>query len=571
MSRPFSHLAKIVLLFGAVLLVTQSGVAQNYTAPSIPVIGSGNTVTANAPVPRPSTTPCTVQLFTNFDFADFNSQFFNYTPPADCPGPWAAVVLEADWSVDAGRQFDRTGNIWIGGTNVYFGTTAEPSHDVMRTWHTESNLTDYSPLFTTPQGGRVDLFNLVNSTYTSHIHGSAALQFYPLAQGQQPPQTASVVLPMAADPTGGTVTLNSPTDQLTGTFTMPTNVERAYLDVFAQSQHNDEFWYTCAPNDVAAELENCGSTAFREAEVSIDGQPAGVAAVYPWIFTGGIDPYLWRPIPGVHTLNFEPYRVDLTPFAGVLSNGQQHTVAVSVYNVDQYFSATATLLLYQDSGSSQVTGAVTENTIGQPDPNIVENISTNGTISWGTLSVTSSRGFTLEGFANTSHGRVDTKVVQSVDFSNGQKYYVRLDGSVYDQSVRQTTSISSVTTTQDSGNVLTNSKQYSWPLNLSYGFTGFPDGSYQQYAQIQQAFHKSELVKLNGTAIYSSTFSDAVAPKDLLLVDSSGTATTQGQANSETYQYSNSNGACWNETVRAANGVLTSVQGGSCQRKSAGK
>src|SRR5215469_15616444 len=25
-----------------------------------------------------------------------------------------------------------------------------------------------------------------------------------------------------------------------------------------QSQHNDEFWYTCAPNDVAGELLNCG-------------------------------------------------------------------------------------------------------------------------------------------------------------------------------------------------------------------------------------------------------------------------------------------------------------------------
>ena len=194
------------------------------------------------------------------------------------------------------------------------------------------------------------------------------LQFYPLAQGQQPPPTADVVLPMAADSTGGTVTLNTPSDQLAGTFTMPTNVERAYLDVFAQSQSGDEFWYTCAPNDVAGELENCGSTAFREAEVTIDGQPAGVAPIYPWIYTGGIDPYLWRPIPGVHTLNFEPYRVDLTPFAGVLSNGQQHTVAVSVYNADRYFSATATLLLYQDAGSSQVTGAVTENTIGEPDP-----------------------------------------------------------------------------------------------------------------------------------------------------------------------------------------------------------
>jgi hypothetical protein len=142
-----------------------------------------------------------------------------------------------------------------------------------------------------------------------------------------------------------------------------------------------------------------------------------------------------------------------------------------------------------------------------------------------------------------------------------------LDGSVYDQSIGQKTTISSATTTQDSGNVLTNNKQYSWPLTLTYAFTAHPDGSYQQYTTAQQAFQKSELVQLNGTAIYSSTFSDSVTPRDLLMVDSSGTATTQGQANSETYQYSNSNGACWNQTVRAANGLLTSVQGGSCQHR----
>jgi hypothetical protein len=506
-------------------------------------------------------------LFIDFDFADFNPKFFNYTPPADCPAPWAAVVLEANWSVDAGRQFDRTAEIWIGGTNVYFGTTAEPSHNVARAWHIESNLTDYSPLFALPQGGRVDLGNLVNQTYTSHLHGTAVLKFYPLAQGQQPPQTADVVLPMAADPTGGTVTLTTPSDQLTGTFTMPTNVERAYLDVFAQSQSGDEFWYTCAPNDVAGELFSCGSTAFREGEVTVDGTPAGVAPIYPWIYTGGIDPYLWRPVPGVHTLNFEPYRVDLTPFAGVFSDGQQHTVAVSVYNADNYFSATATLLLYLDSGSTQVTGAVTQNTVGEPNPIVVENIVNTGTVAYGPLSVTSSRGLTLEGYVNTSHGLVDTKVVQSIDFFNGQKYYVVLNGSVDDQTVGQSTTISSVTTTQDNGNVTTNSKQYSWPLNVTYAFTTNPDGSYQQYATIQQAFQKSELVKLNGTTTYSSTFSDAVTPRDFLMVDASGNSSTKEQANSETYQYSNSNGACWNETVTAAAGVLTSVQGGSCQHK----
>ena len=557
---------RALILTTAATLLGCVALAQNYVAPSTPVIGSPNTVTANAPVPRPTTNPCTVTLFQNFDFDDFNPRPFSYTPPANCPGPWAAVVFEADWSVDAGRQFDRTGNIWLGPSVIFFGTTPEPSGNVERTWHTESNLTELSPLFAVAQQGTAILGNLVNDEYTSHIHGSAYLQFYPLSQGQTPPPAASMVLALSASSTGGTVTLNTPSDQASLMTTLPTNVERAYLDVFAQGQQTDEFWYSCAPNDVAGELENCGNSSFREAEVTIDGTPAGVAPIYPWIFTGGIDPFLWRPVPGVHTLNFEPYRVDLTPFAGTLSNGQPHTVAFSVYNADMYFSATANLLLYQDTGSQQVTGSITTNTIGQPDPVITENISTFPNVVQGTLSLSSDRGFTVEGFVNTSHGLVDTKVVQSIDFSNAQKYFLLTDGSVYDQYVGQTTTISSATTTTAGSNITTDMQQYSWPLTLTYGFTLHSDGSYQQYTQAHQGFTKSTLVKLNGTPTFSSSYSDAVTPKDTLMVDSSGNATTSGQANTETYQYSNSNGACWNETVSAAAGVLTSVQGGSCAR-----
>ncbi len=388
-----------------------------------------------------------------------------------------------------------------------------------------------------------------------------------MAHGKKAPPSADVVLPMSAGPTGGTVTLNSPSDQLAATFTLPANVESAYLDVLAQSQSGDEFWYTCAPDDVAGELYNCGSTGFREGEVSIDGQPAGVAPIYPWIYTGGIDPYLWRPIPGVHTLNFEPYRVDLTPFAGVLSNGQPHTVALSVYNADDYFSATATLLLYLDAGSSQVTGAVTKNTIGQPSPVVKENITNNGTYVYGTVSVTSSRGFTLEGYVQTSHGKIDTQVVQSIDFTNKQKYNVAVDGSVYDQSVNQTTSIVSSTTTKQSGKTINSYKQFYWPLSLSYDFTANPDGSYQQTTNIQQSFQSGELATLNGFPTYFNTFFDAVSPADTLMVDASGNATTSGQANSENYQYYDSTGACWNQTIKAAAGVLTSTKGGNCQKK----
>ena len=160
--------------------------------------------------------------------------------------------------------------------------------------------------------------------------------------------------------------------------------------------------------------------------------------------------------------------------------------------------------------------------------------------------------------------QVDTKVVQSIDFRNWQRYYVTFDGATYDQTVHQNTNISSATTTTAGSNITTDTKQFSWPLDLTYDFTANPDGSFQQYSKIDQQFQKGVQVKLNGKQSYSSSYSDEVTPTDTLIVDANGNATTQGQANTETYQYSNSNGACWNERIRAAAGVLTSVHGGNC-------
>src|SRR5208283_3305584 len=173
----------------------------------------------------------------------------------------------------------------------------------------------------------------------------------------------------------------------------------------------------CVPNSVANELESCSGTAFREAEVTIDGTPAGVAPVYPWIFTGGIDPFLWIPIPGVQTTNFKPYQVNLTPFAALLSDGQPHTIALSVFNADNYFSATATLLLYLDSTGAPVTGAVTENTLAAPVPTVTENLHTaaNGNVT-GTVNTRSGHNFLISGYINTSVGPVTTTVAQDINF-----------------------------------------------------------------------------------------------------------------------------------------------------------
>ena len=557
--------ATTALLILAMLLTAATSFAQ--IPPPGLQIGSANTATADPPVPRPSTTPCVVSLFSNIAFANFSPKFFSFTPPAACPGPWAKVVLEADFGIQAGRQFDRTANIWLGGTNIYFGTTAEPSRTVARSWHIERDLTDYSALFTTPQNGRVDLGNLVNATFTSILFGTAALQFYPLSPAQQPPVTADVVLPLSSSSTGGTVFLNNTGSLLSQTLTMPSNVERAFLDVTAQSQANDEFWYTCAPDDVAAELQDCGSTGFRESEVSIDGQPAGVAPVYPWIYTGGIDPRLWRPIPGVQTLNFVPYRVNLTPFAALLSNGQPHQVSVNVFNANVGFSTTATLLLFLDHGSSQVTGGITENTLGAaPTPNISENLNTsNGNIT-GTVTVTSSRSFRVAGFVQTSHGRVDTRVEQNIQFSNSQDF--NITNTEFIQNVTQDTTIASVTKTQGNGESVT-VDNFEWPLQLDFAFVINPDGSGFQTTTIQQSYKNKKVVTQNGGPAFSSSVSNSVSPSDTLLFDSSFTITgSQNQANTQQYVSRDSSGACFSRTITAAGGLLTGITDGvGCKGK----
>jgi hypothetical protein len=542
------------------LLLASSAFAQNTGSPQTQLtIGSPNTATADPAVPRPHTKPCIVPLFSNFEFADFSLKSFQYAPPADCPGPWEKIVFTADFNINAGRQFDRSAAIYLGHVNIYFGTTPEPSSNVARFWHVERDLTDYSALFTSPQSGQIDLGNLVNSTFTSVIFGSGAVEFYPL-HGHDAPLTADAVYALP-DADGGAAFLNTTTDQLSRTITFPPNVERAYLDVVTQSQANDEFWYTCVPNDVANELFSCGNTGFREAEISIDGHPAGLAPVYPWIYTGGIDPFLWRPIPGVQALNFVPYRVDLSPFAAVLSNGQPHTIAISVFNADQYFRATGVLLTFLDHDSQQVNGAVTENSLSPaPTPAVTENLTTDasGTIS-GTVGVTSTRSFELAGFVNTSHGRVETDVKQIVNFSNQQQFTV--GATVFVQNITQSTDLQSKIVTRLHGFQFSRKDHFEFPLTVDISQNVASDGSFNQLTSIQQEFsRRTEGFDPRFPDFFNSA-RNKVQTTDNLLFDASGKLTNHtGQASSQDF-HSFSRGREYRCSIASATGILTSATG----------
>jgi hypothetical protein len=530
-------------------------------------IGSGNTAFVEAPVPHPNTTPCVVQLFKNFKFDNFNAQNFNYTPPADCPAPWGAVILSANFSITKGIQYDRTANIWIGPTNVYFGTTAEDDPTNARSWKIERSLIDYSSIFTTDQVGTVDLGNLVNKTYTGVIYGSAEVLFYPVAQGATPPRTADQVIAFSGGADGGTVALDTTgaccQPSITQTLTFPTNIEQIFFDVFAQSQNDDEFWYTCVPNSYASELQSCSNTAFRESEVTIDGTPAGVAPVYPWIFTGGIDPYLWIPIPGLQTLNFRPYRVNLTPFAGLLNDGNQHTVALSVFNADDYFSATASLLLYLDAGATQDEGAVTSNTLTAPNPTVNAKINTSskGYIN-GSITTTNGHNFAISGYINTSHGPVTTTIAQDINFSNAQEF--KINNVEYEQDINQKSTVRSVATVDNSSGKTVTDVSYNWPLVLDIVVQVAPDGSETQTTTSNQYWEVDESAKHNGAAVNFSILQNRVTTTDTLNFNSSGGFTgNSNQASAQKLFDSDSTGYCFSQAITGANNVLTSVTTGT--------
>ena len=214
----------------------------------------------------------------------------------------------------------------------------------------------------------MDLGNLVNDQFTSSLFGTAEIQFYPLARNADAARTADMVLPLASDPTGGTAFLSTTTDTLAKTFTLPTNVEKAFIDVVSESQSNDEFWYTCVPNDVATELQSCGGTGFRESESRL----MAYLPAWPRFIRGSIPVALIRccgvRFPECRRSILHPIALTsrLSRVCSAMDSLDQ--VSVSVFNANSGFSTTATLLVFQDHGSQQVTGEVTRNTIGAPIP-----------------------------------------------------------------------------------------------------------------------------------------------------------------------------------------------------------
>ena len=97
----------------------------------------------------PSTPSCTDTVVTDFRFHNTaygaDAPFTGDYQPT-CPGPWSKVVLTMTSKVKTGTQFDRTGDVLIGGIEMLHFTT--PEGEAGETdWTISRDVSDYATIF----------------------------------------------------------------------------------------------------------------------------------------------------------------------------------------------------------------------------------------------------------------------------------------------------------------------------------------------------------------------------------------------------------------------------------------
>lgn len=438
--------------------------------------------TVDPQVARPATKHCSVVVLSNRGFAGFDPAHTPFAPPSACPWPWSRVVLDVDTHV-RGVQYDRIGMMWLGRDEILRFSTAEPTTAGIR-YHIEKDLSSYRPLFRSPGVVTTLLGNVVNKEYTGVIYMTATLTFY------EPDAATPVVdAPDAIVPVDGASPVPSGDGIVVKTLAhLPPNIVRASLDLFATNHGCDEFWYSNQPDGYVAAHKNaglCGGNAFREIDVSIDGRLADVVFPFSYIWTGGINPMLWRPLSAIHTLDVPPYSVDLNPWAGVLSDGNPHTLKISVVPDRGSWPIDGNLLLWLDPSAANTSGKVTADDIpSSPILSTSQRDAAGGTRFW----IAARRTTRVSGYVDTSSGRVTSTIETSMRFSNLQ--YVNLATGEGDATQR--TDFVTTTTRTDRAGAHVSTVTTSYPLvaNATYPLAAqMKPFTLVIYSEVHQGLH----------------------------------------------------------------------------------
>ncbi|MGW7002194.1 peptide-N4-asparagine amidase [Streptomyces sp. NPDC054933] len=563
--RPLAALgAAVALALGGLSAPAWAG-----TAPkpgSNPAVDYQNPVSALPPVSRPATRHCTVEVMRH-DFGNTLSDppySTTVTPPSRCDGPWTKVVM--DWSGSVkGRQYDRLAGVWLGGAEIFRTSTAEPDEDGI-SWHVDKDITEFAPLLRNPQQLQVELGNVVNATYTGVYHMRLSLTYY-LADARHPAaRTADQVIPVARhDPKSAPWFELGKGQSASTAVSFPTNLTRARLELYARGGGCDEQWFTAVPDDLAKSAPDylCGGGPYREVLVSVDGRPAGLAQPYPVVYSGGIVPTLWRPVPAIDQLRTEAYDIDLTPFAGELADGRPHSVTITPYSANDTWTVGGSLFLDTDHGRARTGGAVTSDSL-TPAPRVAT-AETKRADGGTDVAVGVHRDWSISGYVDTSRGRVTTTVEQHLGYTNTDA----VSKTGQHQVVRQRDAGGTTVRTAGPGRA-ERAQRHSWSYPIDVDSDAVSNVDYNNYdlrAAVTQGRTETDAVRYGRGGWRTTASTDDRLSATGELARKNGAVLTADGTSTERYRGTTAAGFCYDRTLHAAHGWITADTGGECARR----
>ncbi|MCX3062350.1 peptide-N4-asparagine amidase [Streptomyces beihaiensis] len=531
---------------------------------SNPAVSYQDPVTALPPVSRPDTRHCTVTAVRH-DFGNTLGEppyETTLAPPADCRGPWNKVVL--DWSGSVkGRQYDRLAGVFLGGAEIFRTSTPEPDDDGV-TWSVAKDITEFAPLLKDPHKLQVELGNVVNGTYTGVYRMKLQVTYYMADKRHPAARTADQVVPLGDPNSGGAPWL---TVGKGGTATrevdLPRNITDARLEVYARGGACDEQWFDAVPDDLAATAPDylCGGGPYREVQVAVDGRPAGLAQPYPVVYSGGIVPTLWRPVPAIDQFRTQAYDIDLTPFAGRLSDGRPHKVSITPYGASDGWIVDGSLFLRTDAHASRTTGRVTIDTLGAlPRVTTRETPRSDG----GTdLSVTTGRSWKISGYVDTSHGRVTTTVEQRFGYSSTGTVSRTGQHQIVHQRDRGTTTV----TTRARGHESARRHTWSYPIDVDMAIPRYVDyDNYDLEAAVTQGRVMEDSHRTgSGRHWHLDALTDDRIDATGDLAREDGAVAHADGTSHERYRGTTDSGACYARDLTAAHGWVTGDHAEACR------
>ncbi|KAL6716210.1 hypothetical protein ACLMJK_005776 [Lecanora helva] len=405
----------------------------------------------------------------------------DYTPP-----PCSFNRVTMNFTVTSkGRQFDRLGLMYLGDVEVFRTSTAEPTTNGIF-WSYTKEMDQYNALWSQDQKIIFDLGNVIDDTYTGPYFTTLTATFFTVPDT---PSAANTILPISAKQSAANTgsAFIVPDQNATVSYTFPQNAEKAVISLSACGQIAEEFWYT---NVFSSDTDTFDATAgtlggygpFREVQLLIDGQLAGVSWPFPIIFTGGIVPGFWRPIVGIDAFDLRQQEIDVTPWLGVLCDGAAHSFEIRVAGlnddgndhasisetVGSYWVVTGTIFLFLGNNTSVTTGTNPSVDAAAPDITISSAITTNSTGANETLTYNTevTRNLAISSTIKTSTGSRQATWTQTLSYKN----FNALTSQGFVQYTQQNTS---GTDSSSSGYI----HNYNYPLTVNSSFSTDASGS----------------------------------------------------------------------------------------------